>query len=345
MRKIKIGIDLHNRASVFLPEEGYDFGLNRLVDLAVYCEELGFDFVSVGDSLLAKPRWRPIPTLAAIAAKTERIEIGTHILMPHLYNNPVMLAQELATVDQLSNGRLRLGLGIGAGRTELVEREHRLCGIQKSKRGRVFDETLRLLKMLWTEEEVTFEGEFYHLDRVRLGLRPHQKPHPPIWVAAGIFRSGQSGKGPFGDQEKDQNRTGFVAPIDRVARLGDGWLGVHATPDEYRETLNRVRSIAQIEYNRDPSTIQGIYSRGVYVDEDTERAFEDVKWWEYKYHAMPVPDETIRRWTIFGTGPECVNQMKPHIEAGVDTFIICQRARDPFKLVERLGKEVLPAFK
>ena len=72
MAKLKLGIDLHNRASVFMPKQGIDYDLNRLIDLAVLCEELGFYSVSVGDSLLSKPRWRAIPTMAAMAAKHGR---------------------------------------------------------------------------------------------------------------------------------------------------------------------------------------------------------------------------------------------------------------------------------
>src|SRR5688572_26236843 len=79
MGKLKIGIDLHNRASVFMPQQGLDYDLNRLIDLAVLCEELGFYSVSVGDSLIAKPRWRTVPTLAAIAARTSRITVMSHI--------------------------------------------------------------------------------------------------------------------------------------------------------------------------------------------------------------------------------------------------------------------------
>src|SRR5688500_8909437 len=99
------GVDLHNRACMFFPKHGLDYDLSRLLDLAALCEELGFASVSVGDSLLAKPRWRPLPTLAAIAARTRRITVASHILIPQYYNNPVLLAQELATLDEIAGGR------------------------------------------------------------------------------------------------------------------------------------------------------------------------------------------------------------------------------------------------
>ena len=80
MAKLKLGIDLHNRASVFMPEQGLDYDLNRLIDLAVLCEELGFYSVSVGDSLLSKPRWRAIPTMAAMAAMSQNPRVAAPVV-------------------------------------------------------------------------------------------------------------------------------------------------------------------------------------------------------------------------------------------------------------------------
>ncbi|MBI2371560.1 MAG: LLM class flavin-dependent oxidoreductase [Deltaproteobacteria bacterium] len=344
MGKLKIGIDLHNRASVFMPQQGLDYDLNRLIDLAVLCEELGFYSVSVGDSLLAKPRWRAIPTMAAIAARTSRIKIASHILLSHLYNNPVLLAQELATVDVISRGRLVLGCGIGAGRSEPVEHEHRLCGVPRTRRGKALEECLYLLKRLWTEEEVTHRGEFWTLEGVRLGLRPHQKPHPLIWVAAGTYLS-KEGIGSFGVRERPEDREGFkFGPLERVARLGDGWLTTKATPEEFRTGLATVRRLAAEKYRRDAAAIQPVYSRGVYISPDVDAAYREVKWFEDSYHDMPIPEATIRRWTIFGKPDECIKQMQPFVEAGVEVFNICVRARDFFAQVRAIAREILPAF-
>ncbi len=344
MAKLKIGIDLHNRASVFMPQQGLDYDLNRLIDLAVLCEELGFYSVSVGDSLLSKARWRAIPTMAAIAAKTSRIKVMSHILMPHLYNNPVLLAQELATVDVISKGRLVVGCGIGGGRTGPVEHEHRLCGVPRQRRGKAFEECLYLLKRLWTEKEITYSGMFWTLDGVQLGLRPYQKPHPPIWVAAGRYLS-KAGVGSFGTQEQQSDREGFsVAPVERVARLADGWLTTKATAEEFRSGLETVRRLAAEKYGRDPKSIQAVYSRGVYVDADVDAAYREVKWFEDNYHDMPIPEDTIRRWTIFGKPDECIKQMQPFVDAGVEVFNICVRARDFFSQVRAIAKEILPAF-
>ena len=114
-----VGIYVNNRAAVF---GGDRFGLDDLLALARRAEECEFAFVSVGDSVLAKPRWSPIVTLAAVAGATETIGLATGILQPHL-RHPVTVAQEWATLDALSGGRTALGVGLGTGPPELVDAE------------------------------------------------------------------------------------------------------------------------------------------------------------------------------------------------------------------------------
>lgn len=341
--KMKFGACIHNRAAVFMPRQGLDFDLHRLIDLAVLCEELGFFSVSVGDSFLAKPRWQSIPTMAAIAAKTERIRLLSHILQPHMYNNPVVLAQQLTTLDVISHGRLTLGMGLGNGRNDLLEKEYRtLTNTTKKKRGKLFEETLVVLKKLWTEETVTHHGEFYDLDEVTIGLECDQKPHPPMWIAAGGFYTGEKSKqGWYGDSPK-----GFSGPMERVAKLGDGWLTQQATPDEFHDNLDLVRRLAKEEYGRGGDAIEGIMNRGIYVTAkgNMESAFDELRWWEKSYQDMPVPDEIIGRWNSVGTGHDCIRSIEPFVDAGVDTLVVCIRAKDPFEQVKRIAEEVIPAF-
>ena len=292
---MRFGACIHNRAAVFMPQQGLDFDLHRLIDLAVLCEDLGFYSVSVGDSFLAKPRWQSIPTMAAIAARTKRIRILSHILQPHLYNNPVVLAQQLTTLDVISNGRLTLGMGLGNGRNDLLEKEYQtLTRTSKKTRGRLFEETLVALKKLWMEEPATHHGEFHQFDDVTIGLECEQKPHPPMLVAAGGFYTGKKTKqGWYGDKPE-----GFSGPMDRVARHGDGWLTQQAKPDEFRDNIDLVRRLAREEYGRGSDVIEGVMNRGIYVTPkgNLESGFEDLRWWEESYQGMSVPDEIISRW-------------------------------------------------
>ena len=127
----RFGVYVNNRAAVFMGEA---FSLDRLLDNAVMAEESGLDFVSVGDSIIAKPRYTPIPVLAAISARTHRVGIGTGILQPHM-RNPVLLAQDWATLDVISGGRTLLGVGLGTGDPAAIAREYELVGITKQRRG------------------------------------------------------------------------------------------------------------------------------------------------------------------------------------------------------------------
>ena len=122
------------------------------------------------------------------------------------------------------------------------------------------------------------------------------------------------------------------------------WLTNKCTPDEIKLGLETVRGLAAEKYKRLPDAIQSIYNSGVYVSADVEAAYKEVKWFEDNYHAMPVPEDTIRRWTIFGDPDECIKQMQPFADAGADVFNICIRARDMFPQVRAIARDVLPAF-
>ena len=120
----------------------------------------------------------PIETLTFIAAKTEKIGLGTSVIdIP--YYNPVMLARRLTTLDVLSGGRLRLGMGLGWS-----EDEHEAAGASMKGRGKLADEFIRVLKAIWTTDPVEFHGERYNIAKSHILPKPLQKPHPPIYLAA-----------------------------------------------------------------------------------------------------------------------------------------------------------------
>ena len=222
--RLNFGLYANNRASVFLP----DFSMERLLDLAVEAEELGYHSVWVGDSLLAKPRYDPIVTLTAIAARTKNIKLATGILQPHM-RNPVVVALEWATLDIISKGRTIMGVGPGAGSPELLSKECEVAGFQRKVRGKVFEECLEVLKALWTRDSVDFEGRHYRYRDVSLGYKPVQEPHPPIWIAAGHYNPVKVENYRYG-HFVEANAGKHTGPFDRVARLADGWLTNHISP-------------------------------------------------------------------------------------------------------------------
>ena len=157
---------------------------SQILELAEHAEALGFDSAWVGDSVLARPRFEALTTLAAVAARTQRVRLGI-VVFPTL-RHPVVLANEVASLDHVANGRLILGVGIG-GNAPAVAREFAACGISINRRVGLFEEeSLALLRRLWTEPEVTFQGRYFQLQSVRLGLRPLQKSGVPLWVAGRV---------------------------------------------------------------------------------------------------------------------------------------------------------------
>src|ERR1700751_2501694 len=154
-----------------------------LLDLAVRAEDLGFDSVWVGDSLLARPRHDPLTMLAAVAARTRRVQLGTAVFLPAL-RNPVVLAHQLATLDQISEGRLVLGAGI-ASDVANIRAEFVAAGVPFEGRVGRMMEGLRLARALWSGKPVNWEGRWPVNDGV-LGPTPYRPGGPPIWMAGSV---------------------------------------------------------------------------------------------------------------------------------------------------------------
>jgi probable F420-dependent oxidoreductase len=168
----------------------------------------------------------PLETLTFAAAHTKTIALGTSVLdIP--YYNPVMLARRVSTLDYLSNGRVRLGLGLGWSKDEMDA-----VGANMKQRGAMADEFLQVLKAIWTTNPVEFRGKFYQLPKSYIGPKPVQKPHPPIIMAA------------------------FAPPaMKRVATLADGWNPVGVPLEGMAQMFGGVKQMAK-EAGRDPSSLK-----------------------------------------------------------------------------------------
>src|SRR5262249_26308531 len=165
----------------------------------------------------------PLIRLAAIAARTRRLRLGTGVLLLPLYH-PLAVAEEAAMVDVISGGRLVLGVGAGYAPEEFAA-----FGVSIKERGSRMDEAVPLIQRLWSEEKVTHEGRHYRVTPAAVGPRPVQRPRPPIWFA------------------------GWVEPaIRRAGRLGDAWLGgPSARLDELAVCVRLYRQARQAA-GRDP---------------------------------------------------------------------------------------------
>jgi len=206
--KVKVGIQLGVGNSPFQDAE-------RFWSVIEECEALGFDSVWLSE----RPSGRlpdALSALAAIAGRTRRIKFGSSVLIVPAYN-PVHLAKALATIDALSGGRLLPAIGIGTDNPVELE----ALGIRKEERGRRTDEAIMLVKRLWTEERVTFEGAFYRVTGFTLW------PRPVGPLARAVWAGGHSD-----------------AAHRRVGRLCDGWLPSSVTPSEVEHGIGAIRRYA-----------------------------------------------------------------------------------------------------
>lgn len=238
-----------------LPQIGPAASPSAIMQAAQQAEALGYDSLWVTERLLypVNPRTPypatpdgslpevyksvldPVETLTFAAAHTSRIALGTSVLDIPFYN-PVILARRLTTLDVLSGGRLRVGLGLGWSADEFET-----AGVSLRERGRRADEFLRVLKAIWTTDPVEFHGHYYHVPRSIIGPKPVHKPHPPIYLAA------------------------FApAALRRVATLADGWNPVGLPVETMAQMIAQLRELAQ-EAGRDPAALEVIVRANLLV--------------------------------------------------------------------------------
>jgi probable F420-dependent oxidoreductase len=179
----------------------------------------------------------PLDTLTFVAARTKKVTLGTSVLdIP--YYNPVMLARRLTTIDILSNGRLRLGLGLGWSQDEMEA-----TGADMKQRGAVADEFLQVLKAIWTTNPVKFQGKFFRVPESYINFKPVQKPHPPIYMAA------------------------FApAALKRLATVADGWNPVAVPVAGMEQMFGAVRQMAK-EAGRDPSKLAMVVRANLHISD------------------------------------------------------------------------------
>src|SRR2546430_10539314 len=151
-----------------------------LLTMAERAEAAGFDSVWTGDALIARPRHEPLTLLAAVAARTKRVRLGTAVLLPAL-RNPVVLAHIVGTLDRIAEGRVILGVGI-AGDMPAIRKEFAAAGVPWDRRVGRFLEILAICQALWTRDGVSFSGKHFTLDNVTMEPKPHRPGGPPIWI-------------------------------------------------------------------------------------------------------------------------------------------------------------------
>jgi len=280
--------------------EGVDF----LWTLTDFLERSDIDSLWLSDRLSSPA---PVPevmtTLAAVAARTTRLKLGPSVVVLP-YRTPVVAAKEMGTLDWLSRGRFFPAVGVGVE----LPREFEASGVQFRERGRRTDEMIRVMRLLWTQDEVTFQGEFYRLERITVFPRPWQSP-PPIWIG--------------GKSEAAQRRT---------ARLGDGWIPSFITPAELRAGVERVRELAAGEGRTVPEDHFGtLINFAVAPTPAAARALAD----PYVQRGR-VDEETLRQSTAFGPVEVLLDKLEEYVKAGASKFIL-RPLCPPDRMLEQLG--------
>lgn len=335
-----VGVYINNRAAAF---GGDRFDIGDMLDLARGAEECGFSFVSVGDSVLAKPRWSPIVTLAAVAEATDEIGLATGILQPHL-RHPVTVAQEWATLDALSGGRTAMGVGLGTGPPELVDAELALAGLDRRRRAKAFTESIEVIKALWAGGGMDYEGTIYRLRDVSIGLRPLQRPGPPVLIAAGVFVASQRGFGP-NDVFDESMASTFVGRWDRVARLGDGWITGMATPAELQAGREAIAAAANAAERALPEPFDVRVNLFLLLGDDSAGARSEGAAFMADYHRRPMDDASVDRWLVCGPPDSCAERLAAYVEAGATSFQCVLATVDQHPQMERVAAELVPLLR
>lgn len=347
-------------------KDGVKFGFESppypwdlISEMAAYVEEVGFDSFWMPDHTIgfgikrfdALEAWT---ALSAVAMKTKRIRLGTCVGDVYRHH-PASLAQMVATCDIISGGRATLGVGIGEAMNLLP------FGISMEKALGRTKEAVYLMKRLWTEESVDYEGKYYRFNKAFLQPKPIQRPHPPIWMAANSPRT-----------------------MAMAAELGDGWIPASTFPDEYALGLEMIKDLAK-KAGRDPNKIEPalftftVVSRsreearkaislpakiyfftrprilrkiGYEVSDDYDMTFKLIMRPDVTAalleKARGLSDEVLEKAPVFfGTPDDVVDGIEKYVRAGVRHFVISFFVR-PEALKENVklfAEEVVSRFK
>jgi probable F420-dependent oxidoreductase len=273
-------------------------------------ETLGYESLWVQEQILSDSAiLEPVTLLTYAAALTSKARLGTSVILP-VIRNPVQLAKSLASLDQLSRGRLIVGVGIGGPHVPEA-----VFGVSSERRSRRFVEALQVMKAFWTQSRAAIAGEFWHFENVPMEPKPAQKPRPPIW---------------FGARD--------AIGLKRAVRHGDGWMGAGSSSSaDFVKQAGLLRGFLE-DAKRDPAGFQ--FSKRVYVavDDDRGRAERRLReWFGVRYKNADMGS----RVSIWGGRAECIDKLAELVRAGA-RHLMLNPVFDEMDHLELLAREVIP---
>lgn len=318
------------------------FGPRELLEFSVLAEEVGFDSVMVSDHF--QP-WRhngghapySLAWLAALGERTSRVAIGTSVATPTFRYHPSIVAQAIGTIAVLNPGRVILGVGTGESMNE-VPATGMAWPKFKERFGRL-RESVELMRLLWTEDRVTFEGEYYRTENATIYDRP-EKPVPIYVAAAGPTASRFAG------------------------RVGDGFICTSGkAPELYSETLLPNVQIGLEKSGRSMGDLEKTIEMKVSFDTDLSRALQDTSYWaalalspdekmgvedpvemEKLADALPV-ERAASRWIVSDDPDEHIERIAPYIELGFTHLVFHAPGPDQDRFLRLYAKEILPRLR
>lgn len=313
------------RLGVLLPHRGVVMRSARRPDIdevwsiARAADQADLD-LWVGDSVVAKPRMDPLTTLAYAAAITTRSRLGTAVLLPAL-RQPTVLANELANLDQISQGRLVLGLGVGWP-LPAIEAEWQACGRDYNRRTADLEEHVRVWRMLWSGGSTTYSGSGFDLVDHTIAPLPWNSEGPPILMPAG--KGGRFRK----------------VQLDRFARLGDGIITTYLTDEQCCSLRILADEALEREGRQLPNFPMCVYTT-IRLDADPQAALATTNEFLAKYYGTPAQDHG----GLMALGPpeHAVDLLRRYAAAGVTDLCIRFAGDDQRDQVEKFITDVVPA--
>ncbi len=281
-----------------------------MLTLAERAAGLGFDSIWVGDSLLARPRHEPLTLLAGVAGRVPEVELGTAVLLPAL-RNPVVLAHQIATLDQVSEGRFILGVGIAADAPP-IRAEFTAAGVPFDKRVGRMMEGLRLMRALWTGQPVDWDGR-WQVSAGTLAPTPFRTGGPPVWIGGNL-----------------------KASLDRAGKHFDGWFPIAPSPETFATQWADIKATARAE-GRDADAMTGAMYLTIALDEDAAKAEARLDSFLETYYSAPAA--LLRRRQACYAGPEAGlgAYLKSYADAGV-SHLMLRFAGDPERQMEAAAR-------
>jgi probable F420-dependent oxidoreductase len=300
------------RLGIGLPQvfPGAKVDTDLICRFAQRAESLGYDDLWLTDSVLGgQGVLEPVTLLTYAAALTQRIRLGVSVIILN-YRNPVQLAKAIATLDQLSGGRVTVGVGLGGG-----TRMYPAFGVSEERPVARFTESLRVMRALWSEERVDRQSDFWRLENLAMEPKPLQQPRLPVWIGGHV-----------------------PAALRRAVRLGDGWMGAGSSRNEsFFTEIAEVRRHLE-ESGRDAATFT--LSKRVYiaVDNDEAKARERLgAGLTRQYGTMRLAEGT----GVAGTAQQCAEALRSMRDAGLQHLLL-HPVSDSMQQLEVLTGEIAP---